>query len=148
MKKCARDFHIDVFWKEVTILIARVGESWVETHQPLQNLKEKNNYEKGAHCIISNKNHVCMEANCNIFLINLVHQFFRFDIPSISLDILSISFPMSLPISGKPGITIINALYMVFCKKTWFNKKFFSLLPVSVLHHRNSSILDCQIPAA
>ena len=41
MKKCARDFHIDVFWKEVTILIARVGESWVETHQPLQNLKGK-----------------------------------------------------------------------------------------------------------
>ena len=127
------------------------SKSWRElggNTSALAEFERKNNYEKGAHCIISNKNHVCMEANCNIFLINLVHQFFRFDIPSISLDILSISFPMSLPISGKPGITIINALYMVFCKNTWFNKKFFSLLPVSVLHHRNSSILDCQIPAA
>ena len=31
-----------------------------------------------------------MEAHCHIFLINLVYRFLRFDIPSISLDILGI----------------------------------------------------------
>ena len=58
-----------------------------------------------------------METDCPIFLINLVYWFFRFDIPSISLDILRISFPMSLPPSEKPGITIANVLYLVFRTK-------------------------------
>ena len=49
-----------------------------------------------------------MEANCHMFLINLEYRFLRFDIPSISLDILDISFPMSLSLSEKPGITIAN----------------------------------------
>ena len=58
-----------------------------------------------------------MEADCHIFLINLVYGFFQFDIPSISLDILGISFPMSLSLSEKPGITIANVLYLVFRTK-------------------------------
>ena len=58
-----------------------------------------------------------MEADCHIFLINLVYPYFRFDIPSISPNILGISFPMSLSLSEKPGITIVNALYLVFRSK-------------------------------
>ena len=42
---------------------------------------------------------------------------FRFDIPSISLDILDILFSISLLLSEKLGITITNALYLVFCTK-------------------------------
>ena len=40
-----------------------------------------------------------MKDDCHIFLINLVYQFFQFEIPSLSLDILGISHS----ISGKPG---------------------------------------------
>ena len=58
-----------------------------------------------------------MEADCHIFLINQVYWYFRFDMPSISPDILGISFPMSLSFSEKPGIMIINALYLVFRTK-------------------------------
>ena len=53
------------------------------------------------------------EADFHIFLINLVYRFFRFDIPSISLDILGISFTMSLSLPEKPGITIANVLCLV-----------------------------------
>ena len=42
---------------------------------------------------------------------------FQFNIPSMSLDILGISFTMSLSLSEKPGITITNALYLVFHTK-------------------------------
>ena len=58
-----------------------------------------------------------MEAGCHIFLIYLVYRFFRFDMPNISLDISGISFPMSISLSEKPGTTITNALYLVFCTK-------------------------------
>ena len=58
-----------------------------------------------------------MEANCHMFLINLVYRYFRFDIPSMSPDILGVSFSMSLSSSEKPGITVINALYLVFCMR-------------------------------
>ena len=58
-----------------------------------------------------------MEANSHIFLINLVYQFFRFGIPGISFDILGISFPVSLSLSGKPGVTITNAICLVFWAK-------------------------------
>ena len=58
-----------------------------------------------------------MKADCHIFSINLVYQFFQFNIPSMSLDILGISFTMSLSLSEKPGITITNALYLVFHTK-------------------------------
>ena len=47
-----------------------------------------------------------METGCHIFLIYVVYPFFRFDRPSISLDIPGISFPMLLSPSKKPGITI------------------------------------------
>ena len=50
-----------------------------------------------------------MEVDCHIFLINLLYRFFHFDIGSMSLDILDISFSMSLLFSDKPGITIKNA---------------------------------------
>ena len=68
----------------------------------------------------SKKYHFVMEPDCHIFLIYLVYRFFRFDIPSVSLDTLVISFPMSLSLSEKPGITISNVLkkmYLVFRKK-------------------------------
>ena len=58
-----------------------------------------------------------MEVDCHIFLINLVYRYFRFGIASISPDILGISFPIPLLFSGKPGITIINTLYLVFRTK-------------------------------
>ena len=58
-----------------------------------------------------------LEAGCHIFLIYLVYCFFRFDIPSISLDILCILFQVPISLSEKPGITIINALYLVICTK-------------------------------
>ena len=56
----------------------------------------------------------CMEADCHIFLINLLYRFFGFDIPSISLDILDMSFPMSLSLFKEPGITITNLLDLLF----------------------------------
>ena len=48
---------------------------------------------------------MCTEADCHIFLIYIVYQFFR-------LDILGISFLMSLSLSGKPDKTITNPLCM------------------------------------
>ena len=45
-----------------------------------------------------------MEAGCQMFLIYLVSWFFRFDIPRISLDIPSISFPIPISLSEKPDI--------------------------------------------
>ena len=61
--------------------------------------------------------YTAMEADCHIFLENLVYQFFQFTISNMSLDALGISFPMSLSLSEKPGITITNALYLVFHTK-------------------------------
>ena len=58
-----------------------------------------------------------MEANFHIFLMYLVYRFFRFGIPSISLDMPSVLFPISLSLFEKPGITITNALYLVFRTK-------------------------------
>ena len=69
-----------------------------------------------------------MEADCQIFLINLLYRFFWFDMPSFLLDTLCISFPMSLLYSKRCGITITNALYMVFCTKNLVWQKMFSLL--------------------
>ena len=43
------------------------------------------------------------EADCHIFFINLFYQFFLYDIPSVSFDILGILFPVSLSLSEKPG---------------------------------------------
>ena len=60
-----------------------------------------------------------MEADYRIFLINLVYRYFRFDIPSIPPDILGISFPISLSLSEKLSITIINVLYLVFRTKNF-----------------------------
>ena len=65
--------------------------------------------------VVSLLDYTCMEADRHIFLINLVYRLFRFDIPSISLDILGISFPMSLPLFEKHGITTTNLLDLVFC---------------------------------
>ena len=56
-----------------------------------------------------------MDTDCHIFLIYLVYRFFRFQISSIALDIIGISFPMSP--SENAGITIANALCLVFCTK-------------------------------
>ena len=53
-----------------------------------------------------------MEAGCDIFLIYLVY-WFRLDIPSVTLDIPGISFPMPISLSEKPGITIANTLCLV-----------------------------------
>ena len=55
-----------------------------------------------------------MEADCYIFLIKLKYRFFGFDVPSISLDILSILISMSLSLSEKLDIKIANAVYLVF----------------------------------
>ena len=67
-----------------------------------------------------------MEGGCHIFLIYLVDCFFfRFDIPSVSLDIPCVLFPMPISLFEKLGITIANALYLVFCTKNPFNKKLF-----------------------
>ena len=53
-----------------------------------------------------------MEAGCHIFLIYLVY-WFRSDIPSISLDMPGISFPVPSSLSEKPGIRIANASCLV-----------------------------------
>ena len=51
--------------------------------------------------------------------------FFRFDIPSVSLDIPHVLFPMPISLFEELGITIANALYLIFCTKNPFNKKLF-----------------------
>ena len=61
---------------------------------------------------------------------------------SISLDILHISFSVALSFSEKRGITIAMRYAWYFARKI-----FFCRLPVSMLHHRNSSILKCHVPA-
>ena len=83
-----------------------------------------------------------MEAGCHIFLIYLVYCFFRFDIPSISLDISCILFPMPISLSEKPGITITNALYLVFCAKNSF-KLFF--LAASHFHAASQEFVDTRM---
>lgn len=68
------------------------------------------------HAIMLGQWNLCRSlwADCHMFLINLVYRFFRFGIPRVSLDILGISFLMSLSLSEKPDITIANVLYLVF----------------------------------
>ena len=59
-----------------------------------------------------------MEAGCHIFLMYLAYCLFRFDLTSTLPDIPCISFPMPILLSEKPGITITNALYLVFRTKS------------------------------
>ena len=83
-----------------------------------------------------------MEADCRMLFVNLIYRFFRFDIPSISLDILDISFPVSLPFSDKPGITIKKCVILATShEKLVLTTTKINLLPVFILHHRNFSIL-------
>ena len=55
-----------------------------------------------------------MEADYCIFFIFQAYKFFQFNIPSMSVDILGISFPMTLLLYEKPSITIANGLSVVF----------------------------------
>ena len=84
-----------------------------------------------------------MEANFHIFLMYLVYRFFRFGILSISLDMPSVLFPMSLSLFEKPGITITNALYLYFARKTWFNKKIF--LPAPCSYTTSKEFIDVRV---
>ena len=61
---------------------------------------------------------------------------FRFNIPSISLDINVIPFSVSLSLSENPAVRIKNPLYFVFRTKNLFWQKKVSLLPVSMPNHR------------
>ena len=53
------------------------------------------------------------------------------------LDMLGISVPISLCFSKRPGITLVNPLYLVYCPKSWFNKILMSVLPATTLIHGN-----------
>ena len=64
-----------------------------------------------------------MEADCHAFLIYLVYQFW-FDVPRMWLDIVGISFPMSILLSEMCGMLITNWVRPgILHKKAWFNKK-------------------------
>ena len=85
-----------------------------------------------------------------------MYRFFRFDIPSKSLDLLGISFPFS-PNTGKygpeetPYLDTFHAVIVNFTfSKTWYSGYkcvIATWYSVPILHQRNSSILECHIRA-
>ena len=86
-----------------------------------------------------------MEGDCHIFLIFLVYRFITWYTRYIN----SISILISLLFSEKPDVTITNECVIpgISQKNLDLFLKTFSLLPVFMLHHRNLSILECQISA-